>query len=199
MDIVKAEFGHRPETTLVGNKARLIPFESHHANDPSYIGWLRDSGVVSTLNLPRYLSGAVTDDEIVSYCRAKIADPDTLFFALVAKDGGFAGTVKAGPIDRYAAIADVGIMIGRKELWGQGLAYEMLGLLCHHLFEQESLRRLTAGSMAINPAMIRVFEKLGFKREGLFREQDRLGDAYVDHVHLGCLKAEFVPFRSTSN
>jgi [ribosomal protein S5]-alanine N-acetyltransferase len=199
MDRVQSVSGLRPEPTLVGVNARLVPFEAHHAIDPCYLGWLRDSDVVVRLNLPRYLNGAVTDEEIVSYCREKIADPDTWFFALIANDGGFAGTVKAGPIDRYAAIADVGIMIGRKELWGQGLASEMLELLCRHLFEKQNLRRLTAGSMANNLGMIRVFEKLGFKREGLFRSHDRLGDAYVDHIHLGCLRAEFEPFGSTSN
>ncbi len=183
----------RPEPVLVGRTARLVPFEEHHALDPVYLGWLRDRDVIVTLNLPRYLIGAVTDREIVDYGRARIADPETLFFALIAEDGGFSGTVKAGPIDRYTAVADVGIMIGRKELWGQGLAFEMLGHLCRHLFDKEGLRRLTAGAMATNPAMIRVFEKLGFRREGLFREHDRLGDSYVDHVHLGCLKGEFVP------
>jgi RimJ/RimL family protein N-acetyltransferase len=47
--------------------------------------------------------------------------------------------------------------------------------------------------MAANPAMIHVFEKLGFQQEGVLRSQDELPEGgYGDHILLGCLKSEFV-------
>ncbi len=182
---------------LAGDRVRLIPFAKRHLEDPSYIAWLRDRDVVAGLNLPRYWLGDVTDEEIRTYGLGKIADPSTPFFALTVSDRDrYIGTVKAGPIDFYSGTADVGIMIGDKPSWGQGLATEAISILSYYLFTELGLRRLTAGSMATNPGMIRVFEKLGFKREGLFRQQDRLGDAYIDHIHLGCFPDEFRPFRT---
>ena len=180
----------RPEPTLVGRSVRLVPFSEAHLADPSYLGWLRDIDVVGTLNLPKYVSGEVTEAEIADYCRRLIASPDIFYFAIIVDGVGFSGTAKAGPIDRYAGTADVGIMIGRKDLWGRGLASETIGLIAQHLFEAVGLRKLTAGSMASNPAMVRVFEKLGFRQEGVFRAQDRVGDDYVDHIHLGCFRDE---------
>lgn len=180
----------RPEPVLTGRSVRLLPFADTHLTDPSYREWLRDVDVVGTLNLPRYVSGAVTDAEIAEYCRRLMASPDVLYFAIEVDGDGFAGTAKAGPIDRYAGTADIGIMIGRKDLWGRGLASETIALIARHLFDTVGLRKLTAGSMANNPAMVRVFEKLGFRKEGVFRAQDRVGDDYVDHIHLGCFRDE---------
>lgn len=175
-----------------GERTYLEPFSENHLADATYLGWLRDHEVVSTLNLPRYLETPVPYEEVAEYCRNLMRSPGDLFFAIhLAGNGDFIGTAKAGHINHYAGTADIGIMLGRKDLWGQGLATDALAALCHHLFADTGLRRLTAGVMAINPAMICVFEKLGFRREGVFREQDRLGNDYIDHIHLGCLESEF--------
>ena len=159
---------------------------------PNYISWLQDPDVVRTLNLPKYLEQVVTFEELKSYWRAMSNSENDLFLSIRLIDGDeFIGTAKVGHINWYAGTADIGIMIGRKDLWGEGLASEALCTLCKYLFECTKIRRLTAGVMSINPAMVRVFEKLGFRREGVFREHDRLGDNYFDHIHLGCLREEF--------
>lgn len=181
--------------TLIGTQVSLEPFTMSHASNPSYLHWLRDREVVKTLNLPRYLERSVSDDEILDYCRTAIAADNTLFFALCETEGNrFVGTVKAASIDLFAGTADIGIMLGDRTCWGRGYASEALALLCTYLFDVVGLRRLTAGSMANNPAMIRVFEKLGFQIEGVARQQDRFGDDYLDHVHMGCLQDEFLGF-----
>ncbi|MEE2932206.1 MAG: GNAT family protein [Pseudomonadota bacterium] len=178
---------------LSGEKCRLRLFEAKHLEDPSYLAWLRDPEVVKNLNLPHYLETNVSFSQISAYCHSIWSSPDDIFYALhLASDDTFIGTVKAGHINWYAGTADLGILIGLRKMWGKGIASEALSLLASHLFEKAKLRRLTAGVMDTNPAMIRVFEKLGFQREGTFRQQDRLGDAYIDHIHLGCLKHEFV-------
>lgn len=181
----------RVEPRIEGARVALTPFDESHLADPAYRRWLRDPAVVAPLNLPRYLAGEVSDAEIEAYARRLMADDAVWFFALLLRDEReFVGTVKAGPIDRYAGRADLGVMIGRTNLWGRGLASDALGALARRLIEGEGLRRLTAGAMATNPSMIRVFEKLGFQREGVFRQHDRQGDVYIDHIHLGCLADE---------
>lgn len=182
---------------LFGEKCRLRPFEAKHLKDPLYLGWLRDPEVVKNLNLPHYLETHVSFNQIAAYCHSIWNSPDDIFYALhLASNDTFIGTVKAGHINWYAGTADLGILIGSRKLWGKGIASEALSLLASHLFEKAKLRRLTAGVMDTNPAMIRVFEKLGFQREGTFRQQDRLGDAYIDHIHLGCLKDEFLKIQT---
>jgi ribosomal-protein-alanine N-acetyltransferase len=177
---------------IAGMRTRLVPFEPRHRDDPAYIGWLRDPEVVRTLNLPAYLEAPVSVDEARAYCDRAMASAVDLFFAIESRDpAAFVGTLKLGAVNAFTRCADVGIMIGRRDLWGRGLATDAIAAACRWAFGAGGFRRLTAGAMAINPAMIRVFERLGFRREGCFRLHDRVGDAYCDHIHLGCMAAEF--------
>lgn len=178
---------------IAGARTRLVPFAPRHRDDPAYLGWLRDPEVVRTLNLPAYLAAPVPEDEVRAYCDRAMASATDLFFAIEAREpAAFVGTLKFGAVNAFTRCADVGIMIGRRDLWGRGLATDAIAAACRWAFGGGGFRRLTAGAMAVNPAMIRVFERLGFRREGCFRMHDRIGEAYCDHIHLGCMAGEFV-------
>jgi len=178
---------------------RLVPFAPRHRDDPDYLAWLRDPEVVRTLNLPDYLAAPVPAEAVRAYCDRVMASDTDLFFAIEARDPkAFVGTLKLGAVNALTRCADVGIMIGRRDLWGRGLATDAIAACCRWAFSAGGFRRLTAGAMAINPAMIRVFEGLGFRREGCFRLHDRIWDEYCDHIHLGCMAGEFVDPATTS-
>lgn len=181
------------ETRLAGKLATLVPFTETHGRRAAYASWLRNPDIVKTLNLPSYLESPISEGGIRDYYQTMISSPTDFFFAiLLNKNNQFIGTAKAGHINFFARHADIGVMIGEKSLWGMGIATDSLRALANFMFDEIDLRRLSAGVMANNPSMVRVFEKLGFQKEGCFREQDRLGDLYIDHIHLGCLKAEFI-------
>ena len=176
---------------LEGERTRLELFSEIHRDDPAYLNWLRDPDVVRTLYLPDYLAGPVPYEEVKTYCNRMINSETDLFLALTDKtDDRFVGTWKAGHTNWYAGISDIGIMVGDKGTWGKSLAQDSIFTLCRYLFQTVGLRKLTSGAMAINPAMIKVFEKLGFRREALMRAQDRIEDGYCDHVHFGCFPDE---------
>lgn len=182
----------RPENLRIGGQLTYaVPFTTAHLRDPAYLSWLRDKDVVRTLNLPVYMAAPVSETTVEDYCQRMMASERDLFLALHdAATEQFIGTLKAGTIDFHHGIADVGIMIGEKTCWGRGFAFDAIGALAQHLFTVLGLRRLTAGAMAINPAMIAVFEKLGFKREGVLRAQDRYDGGVCDHILLGCFQDE---------
>ena len=181
------------ETRLAGKLATLVPFTETHGRRAAYASWLRNPDIVKTLNLPSYLESPISDDGVRDYYQTMISSPTDFFLAIMLnKNDRFIGTAKAGHIDFFAGHADIGVMIGDKNLWGKGIATDCLRALAKYMFGEINLRRLTAGVMANNPSMVRVFQKLGFQQEGCFREQDRLGDLYIDHIHLGCMKKEFI-------
>jgi len=170
----------------------LKSFGERHLKDPCYLSWLRDYEVVKTIGRPEYLT-SVSFDEIAEYVRRVTDSPTDMFFAICLRDSGiFVGTVKAGHIDREAGIADVGVMIGSRGHWGQGLATDALGALCRYLFTDGGMRKLTCGVVATNPAMVCVFEKLGFRHEARLRRQVPYEGDYVDHILLGCFRDELV-------
>lgn len=178
---------------LEGKKVILVPFGDEHLHSPDYLEWLRDYDVVKWINRPEYLR-PVSFAEVNRYVQSVWTSESDIFLAVVGKDDDqFVGTVRASQINRVNQTADLGVMIGNRQYWGQGLATDALSLLSTFLFERLSIRRLTAGLLEPNVAVLRVFEKLGFQQEGVFREHDRFEDAFVDHIYLGCFRHEFVP------
>ncbi len=180
----------RQAERIDGRRTCLMRFGEGHLRDPRYLAWLRDHEVIKTIGRAEYLT-EIPFEEVEAYWRRVDRSPEDLFYAIhMAADGAFVGTAKAGHIDWEHGIADIGIMIGDRAHWGGGVATDALGALCRHLFEARGLRRLTAGSMAANPAMVRVFEKLGFALEGTLRAHVPYEGGYTDHVLLGCLRGE---------
>ena len=178
---------------ITGNHTYVIPFSIEHARSKKYLEWMHDYDVIKTLNLLSYVEKSVTRQELEDYFRIAEKDKSILFFALYnKKNEEFIGTVKISKIDLKLHMADVGIMIGEKKYWGHGFAQDILHPVCLYLFDNYNLRKLTCGMMAVNPAMQKVFEKLGFKVEGIFRQADYFEGNYVDHIYMGCFKSEFI-------
>jgi [ribosomal protein S5]-alanine N-acetyltransferase len=191
-DLAIAKLGGA-DLELVGARVRCTRFSGRHLESPDYLGWLNDHEVVRTLNLPSYWRG-VAFATVRTYCENLMASSTDLFLAVHdLTDGAFVGTAKAGHISWHASTADIGIMIGRKDRWGRGLGRDAVSTLCHHLFEEVRLRKLTAGAMAVNPAIIRLFETLGFHREAVLREQDLTEGGFCDHLLFGAFRHEFRP------
>ncbi len=178
---------------LEGKKCYLVPFEESHLRSEDYFRWLRDYEVVKTINRLEYVR-PVSFAEVKEYCEKVMRSPSDVFLAIHSREEDrFIGTIRSSRIDRVNRTADVGILIGDREYWGRGIATDAIAALSTYLFERLGMRKLTAGLMRVNPAMLRVFEKLGFRQEGVFRKQDFFEGDYVDHIYLGCFREEFTP------
>lgn len=176
---------------LTGKLCSLKTFDDTHLNDPQYLQWVRDYDVVKTLNKVDYLR-PVSFEELKQYCQKLIQSTEDMFFAIYEnKNQHFIGTLRVSRINWHNRVADIGIMIGNKKYWGQGIASDAIQVISHYLFNKCGLRKLTAGFMAINPAMGKAFLKVGFKHEGTLREQNYFEGQYVDHIYMGCFSNEF--------
>ncbi len=75
--------------------------------------------------------------------------------------------------------------------WGQGYGREALSLLLRFAFDELNLRRLSLTVFSYNARAIRLYEGLGFQREGTFREfLVRDGQPY-DMLLYGLLEREW--------
>lgn len=84
----------------------------------------------------------------------------------------------AMPMDVY----ELGIALF-EERRGKGHGGEAVRLLTSHLFDEMDARRVQASTAVTNAAMRRVFEKLGFREEGVMRAFMRGPDGVgVDYV-----------------
>lgn len=181
-------------TDIVGSAVSIKPFNSEKIYSEEYLRWLRDREVLVTLNLTSYLKKPIEVGEVEQYCRALLESENNIYCAIHERRTDlFIGTCKIGGINEFSGVADVGIMIGEKRLWGKGIGNETVSLLSSYAFNELSLRKLTGGAMSSNKPMLSIFARLGFVEEGVRRKQDRVGSTFVDHVLFGCFRDEFKP------
>lgn len=80
----------------------------------------------------------------------------------------------------------------RPEHWGRGIVTEAVRSLVDHGFGVLALHRIWASCLPENPASARVLEKLGFRREGLLRQNLRIHGQWRDSILYAVLAAEWL-------
>jgi RimJ/RimL family protein N-acetyltransferase len=101
------------------------------------------------------------------------------------------GMVNYNKIDRENKSVDMDIMIGQKEQWDKGYGTDALKTFCGFLFIKFKLNRIWLGAYIYNVRAIRAYEKAGFKKEGILREEALINGKFVDSVLLSILRKEF--------
>ena len=100
---------------------------------------------------------------------------------------GWVGLHDATPEDRAA---DLGIAIGDDAYLGNGYGTDAMRTACRFGFEMMNLNRIALTVYDWNPRAIRVYEKVGFKREGTMREAIFRAGRWNDLVYMGLLRGE---------
>lgn len=146
---------------------------------PDYIGWLNDR-VVTRYSSQRFCTHTRASCE--AYLARFAGSPD-LFVAMWAKPTGRAiGTMTAYAQPLHGT-CDVGIMIGERDHWGGGYGQEAWNLLTGWLLREAGVRKLTAGCLGANGAMIALMERSGMKREAVRAAHEVFEGSPCDVVH----------------
>ncbi len=114
---------------------------------------------------------------------------DVVIFGIRSTESrSLVGTCQLLNIDLRHRTADLQIRIGVPEARGIGLGTEAVRLLLTHAFRDLDLHRVQLHVMAGNVAAIRVYEKAGFRHEGVLRAAAYLDGARVDVLVMGILR-----------
>jgi flavin reductase (DIM6/NTAB) family NADH-FMN oxidoreductase RutF len=100
-------------------------------------------------------------------------------------------------IDRHNRRCQLGITIGDKSRWGQGYAREALVTVITYAFEELQLHRIAADAYDFNLRSIRLFEGLGFRREGALRQHVRKREHFADELQYSLLRDEWDALRDS--
>ncbi|NLT23697.1 MAG: GNAT family N-acetyltransferase [Syntrophorhabdus sp.] len=157
----------------------IEPFSEKHLT-PRYAGWLNDPEVV------RYSEQRHRKHTLDS-CRQywlSFAGTPNFFWAIVGLDPvvGHIGNINAY-VDRMNSVADVGILIGERALWGKGYGLEAWRAICGYLLDEAGIRKVTAGTLAANKGMLSIMEKSGMTDDGRRIRQALLDGVEVDVIH----------------
>ncbi|MBI3021855.1 MAG: GNAT family N-acetyltransferase [Candidatus Omnitrophica bacterium] len=177
---------------LVGSRLCLRPLTEADVTK-EYLGWLNDSEVTRFLEVGRQRSTHQTVRRYLT--RFHGSRTDFIFAMIDRKTGRHIGNVTVNRIHRVDCTADTGLMIGRKDLWGKGYAYEAWSLVLAHAFRDLGLRKVVATVVVDNVRSLRALKKLGFHVEGVLRQERFVNGTYKDVVRLGLFSHEFEPLR----
>lgn len=101
------------------------------------------------------------------------------------------GNVTLQRINWIYRSAEFACVFGRKEYWDKGYGTETARTIFNHGFSRLNLHRIWTGTAATNIGMQRIAEKLGMKKEGVFKDAMFLNSKYVDIFEYGILESEF--------
>jgi len=176
------------DLALVGPRVLLRPLQESDVNE-EYLAWLNDRAVNRYLAVGQSVS---TDETLRAYLqRFQNSRTDVLFVIIHRQTARPLGTVTINRLHPVNRTADTGIMIGRKDSWGRGYGVEAWRLAIEYAFTNLGVRKLTAGAVVDNLASIAALKKLGFKQEGVFREEFLVDGQYRDIVRFGVFQHEF--------
>ena len=98
------------------------------------------------------------------------------------------GSVYIRDIDRHHNKAEYGIFIGEEDARGRGVGTAAAKLMLDYCFEEEKLNRVYLRAFADNMQAIRSYEKAGFEREGLLKQDVCIDGVYRDIVWMAALR-----------
>jgi ribosomal-protein-alanine N-acetyltransferase len=172
---------------LEGERIYLREVRPSDVNE-DYYRWMNDPDIT------RYLESRFRPNSLEGlreYVVAKLKDPESVFLAIVLKDGDrHIGNIKLGPINWIHRYADIGIIIGEKSCWGCGYATEAIALMADYGFNTLDLHKLTAGCYDLNQSSAKAFLKAGFVQEGVRRSHFYCDGKYVDDIMLAKIRPE---------
>jgi [ribosomal protein S5]-alanine N-acetyltransferase len=165
---------------LESKRVRLRPFRAEDITE-NYIGWLNDPEAVRYSN-QRFVRH--TRESCERYF-AGFAGSANLFVSLRVTHLDRAER-RVGTMSVYRSLphgtADIGILLGERGVWGQGIGLEAWQLLSDWLLTTPGLRKVTAGTLASNQAMLKLAERSGMQREGVRRAQELIDGVPTDIV-----------------
>lgn len=113
------------------------------------------------------------------------------FDAVMEADGVPVGTIGLLSIDWKNSKAEYYVAMGETAYKGKGVAKEASRLILQYGFEKLGLNRIYLFTEIDNIAAQKLFEKVGFTREGIIRQDIISHGKYVDRVAYGYLKEEW--------
>ena len=173
---------------LRGTKVRLTALSRDDAATIS--GWFGDVGYLrlqeTNLALPKSQAQIAADLEELA------KSSNTIVFAIRSVgDGALIGTIGFYDIEWANQGAWLGMGIGERDAWDQGYGTEALHLALQYAFDELNLHRITLTVIAYNERAIAMYERAGFRREGVLREFGQRDGGRYDMYLYGLLRPEW--------
>lgn len=141
-----------------------------------------------------YYTGTInnpTKEQVYSYIERIVEDDSREDFIICDLDNNILGEVVLNDIDYDNRSCGFRIAIFNKDLCGQGIGYKATLEVLRVAFEELKLHRVELEVFDYNPRAKRMYEKAGFKVEGLKRDGIFIENEYKDVYIMSILEDEY--------
>ncbi len=119
------------------------------------------------------------------------ARTDEIIWTIADKEGDVClGHVGLYKIDHRIRNAEFAILIGDESWQGRGIGQQISHQVIEFGFQQLNLHRIQLSVLATNSRAIHLYEKLGFKQEGVLRDGEFRDGGYIDVLIMALLESE---------
>lgn len=118
-----------------------------------------------------------------------VCDGDVVQY-IIEYDGEPVGSVYFRDIDRKNRNAEFGIFVGEDSAVGKGVGKEAAELFLDYGFMVLGLHRISLRVLPYNETAIRLYRKIGFQQEGVFRHLVYLDGAWQDVIFMAVINQD---------
>lgn len=157
---------------------------------PNKVRWINDPEVNRYLHYDIPLN----EEKTRAWYLQKKEDTSRADYVIEAMEEGKStpvGLVGLLNIDSRNRKAEFYIAVGEKRFWGKGFAAAASAQFIRQCFQQYGLNKIYCFTESGNLSAQRLFERLGFKKEGLLKEDLLHNGQVLDRCAYGLLKREF--------
>lgn len=177
---------------LIGTTIYLRPLERADARQCA--GWFNHPEITRTLLMYRPVSLRAEEE----FIEKALQSEHDLVLGIALKDSDrLIGGTGLRDIDFKDRHAGFGITIGEPQEWGKGYGTEATRLMVEHAFLTLNLNRVWLRVYEYNQRGIRAYEKVGFRREGVLRQDTYREGRYWDTIIMGILREEWAGWNAT--
>lgn len=121
-----------------------------------------------------------------------LTNQDPVTFFGIEYNGEYVGNISLVPgEDVYRKSAEIGYFIG-EPYWNKGIVTTAVKLITEYGFNKLGFIRIHTGVFEYNPASMRVLEKCGYTKDGVFRKSVFKQNKIWDEVRYSKINPEFL-------
>lgn len=178
----------QPTALLHGRRLRLTALTQEDL--PTIARWQHNSAFLRFFDaLPAYPR---SEASLAQWLQGRQKEKNAFLFAVRPLDENtLIGYVELEGILWSHQVGWASIAIGDPSHWGQGYGTEAMQLLLAFAFDELNLHRVQLTVFSYNRRAIALYEKLGFRHEGTYREFMQRDGRRYDMLLYGLLRSEW--------